>query len=128
MHMISTRAHGVLDYLVSIILIAAPWLLGFAHVAPARNVPVILGVVTIVYSLMTRYEWSAAKVLPMRAHLTLDVLSGILLAASPWLFGFSNIIYWPHLLVGLLEILIVLLTDPVVRQVTPRPGQPSVKI
>jgi len=37
-------------------------------------------------------------------HLMLDTASGVLLAASPWLFGFADRVYLPHLLLGLFEI------------------------
>jgi hypothetical protein len=37
-------------------------------------------------------------------HLGVDVMGGTLLAASPWLFGFADRIWWPHLLIGLMEI------------------------
>lgn len=40
----------------------------------------------------------------MPVHLLLDVASGALLAVSPWLFGFSDRVLWPHLILGLLEI------------------------
>jgi hypothetical protein len=40
----------------------------------------------------------------MKAHLALDVLSGIVLAASPWLFDFADRVYLPHLILGLIEI------------------------
>ncbi|MEJ7827105.1 MAG: SPW repeat protein [Segetibacter sp.] len=31
-------------------------------------------------------------------------MSGILLAASPWIFSFADTVYIPHLIFGLLEI------------------------
>jgi hypothetical protein len=40
----------------------------------------------------------------MSAHLTVDVLTGALLAASPWLFGFADEVRLPHLLLGVGEI------------------------
>lgn len=46
----------------------------------------------------------------MSTHLTLDLLSGLLLAASPWLFGFSEFVYVPHLVLGVLEIGAALMT------------------
>jgi hypothetical protein len=72
--------------------------------------PVILGIAVIVYSLMTDYEYGVAAVIPMPTHLGLDIAGGALLAVSPWLFGFADIVYWPHLVVGLLEIGIGIMT------------------
>ncbi len=46
----------------------------------------------------------------MPTHLTLDLLSGVLLAASPWLFGFSGFVYVPHLVLGVLEVGAALMT------------------
>lgn len=108
--MISTRTHGVLDYLVGALLIVAPYLLGFATGGIEQWLPQILGAVTIVMSLVTRYELSIAKVIPLKVHLGVDVLSGLLLAASPWLFNFAGVVWWPHLLVGIIEIVVPLLT------------------
>jgi hypothetical protein len=104
MRFIPTKVHGVLDYLMGVLLIAAPWLLGFARGGAETWVPVILGAGVIVYSLLTDYELGIAQTISMRTHLTLDLLSGILLAASPWLFGFNEYVYMPHLILGILEI------------------------
>src|SRR3954466_1777092 len=87
MNLIPTRVHGFLDYIVGLLLILAPWLFGFAHHGAATWMPVILGAGALVYSLFTRYELGAVKAIPMPAHLALDGLSGLLLAASPWIFG-----------------------------------------
>jgi hypothetical protein len=113
MKIISTRAHGVLDYLVGLLLIAAPFVLGFADNTAAMWVPVILGAGTILYSLMTDYELGAFHVLSMPTHLVIDLVSGIFLAASPWIFGFDDRVYLPHLIVGLMEIVVVILSDRV---------------
>jgi hypothetical protein len=59
---------------------------------------------------LTRYELSAAKLIPLKAHLAVDVLSGLLLAVSPWVFGFADVIWWPHMLIGLMEIVVPLIT------------------
>lgn len=104
MRFIPTRVHGVLDYLVGAVLIAAPWLLGFANGGPEQWIPVALGAGALVYSLLTNYELGVARVIPMRTHLLLDLASGALLAVSPWLFGFADRVWVPHLIFGLLEI------------------------
>ncbi len=110
MQVIPTRVHGIIDYVVGILLCAAPWLLGFADGGPAQWVPVILGVAAVVYSLLTDYELGLARLISVPAHLVLDVARGLLLLASPWLFGFADIVMWPHVIVGAMEIIIPLLT------------------
>ena len=111
MQFIPTRVHGIIDYLTGAVLILAPWLFGFADGGPAQWVPVVLGVAIIVYSLVTDYELAAATLIPVPVHLMLDVGGGLLLLVSPWLFGFSQIVVWPHMLVGAMEIVIAALTE-----------------
>lgn len=108
---ISTRTHGVIDYVVGILLIAAPWLFGFANGGPEQWVPVVLGISTIMYSFFTRYELGVVKALPMSAHLGIDAISGVFLAASPWIFGFADRVYLPHLIFGIMEILVVMISS-----------------
>ncbi len=104
MRFIPTRVHGMMDYLVGILLIAAPWLFNFDRGGAETWVPVLLGAGAIVYSLFTDYELGVVRRLSMPTHLMLDLGSGILLALSPWLFGFSEYVWEPHLIVGLIEI------------------------
>src|SRR5215207_3205596 len=104
MRFIPTRVHGYLDYIMGLLLIAAPWLFDFAEGAAKQWVPVILGAGAIIYSLMTDYELGVSRTISMPTHLMLDLVSGILLAISPWLFGFADEIYAPHLILGILEI------------------------
>ncbi|HYF70330.1 MAG TPA: SPW repeat protein [Ohtaekwangia sp.] len=113
MRFISTKAHGVVDYLMSILLIASPWLFNFDRGGAETWVPVILGAGAIVYSLLTNYEMGMSKTISMRMHLNLDLVSGVMLAASPWIFGFSEFVYMPHLIFGILEIGASLMTNPV---------------
>ena len=111
--MITTRAHGVLDYIIGIALIAAPWIFGFANSGPETWVPVILGAGTILYSLITNYELGLTGLISMRAHLRIDMVLGILLAVSPWIFGFADIVWAPHLIVGLLILAVSMMTQSV---------------
>ena len=104
MRFIPTRVHGMVDYAIGALLIVAPWLLGFAAGGAETWVPVLLGFGAIGYSLFTDYELGLVRRIPMRMHLGLDAGSGVVLAASPWLFGFAELVYLPHLILGLLEI------------------------
>jgi hypothetical protein len=102
-----------MDYLVGVILILSPWIFDFADGGAKQWVPIILGLSAIVYSLLTDYEYSISRSISMRTHLTLDLASGVLLAASPWLFGFNDQVYLPHLILGLFEIGASLTTERV---------------
>lgn len=104
MRFIPTRIHGMLDYGMGLILIASPWLFGFARGGAETWLPVILGLGVILYSLFTDYELGVVRKLSMSAHLTLDGLGGALLAISPWLFAFADHVWVPHLVLGVAEI------------------------
>src|SRR3954454_19857718 len=101
MRVLSTRVHGMIDYVFGILLIVAPYVLGFANGGSAQYLPQALGAAIVMMSLVTDYELSLARLIPMPAHLGVDMLGGVLLAASPWLFGFSDRVYWPHLILGM---------------------------
>lgn len=102
----------MIDYLMSLFVIASPWIFDFARNGAETWVPVVLGAMAIVYSLMTNYEMGGSRVLSMRTHLGLDVASGAVLALSPWIFEFNDYVYLPHLIFGLVEIGVPLMTDP----------------
>ena len=111
MRFLSTRIHGVIDYVVGIILILIPNLFGFADGTAAQWIFVLLGLAAIGYSLLTAYEFGLVRRIPMPVHLALDAASGVLLAVSPWLFGFHDRVYIPHIVFGLFEILASLVTQ-----------------
>jgi len=102
MRFLSTRTHGIIDYIVGVALILAPFILGFANGGAAMWVPIILGAGAILYSLLTDYEMGVVRRISMRTHLGIDAIGGILLAVSPWLFNFDELVVAPHLIVGLL--------------------------
>jgi hypothetical protein len=114
MRFLPTRLHGVIDYLWGAALLSSPWLLGFSDVTAAKWLAVVFGIGAFLYSVVTDYELGLVRVLPMRAHLALDGVGGAFLAASPWIFGFADRVYLPHLLFGLFSVAASLLTrtDP----------------
>ncbi len=54
--LIPFKIHGVIELLVSIILIVMPWIFGFADVAVARNFYIIFGAVVLLTWLLTDYK------------------------------------------------------------------------
>ena len=100
----NSRTHGILDYIVSALVAASPWLFGFADEGAETWVPYLVGVTGFLYSAATNYEFGMVRIIPMKTHLALDIASGVFLAASPWLFGFADRIFAPHVIFGLFEI------------------------
>jgi hypothetical protein len=112
MRFISTKVHGVLDYLMGIVLLLAPNLLGFADVGGAAVwIPRLIGGMILLQALMTRYELGLLKVLPMSMHLMIDYIASLFLAVSPFLFGFSDQVWVPHVVVGAMIFLESLMTE-----------------
>jgi len=111
MRFISTKIHGFLDYLVGVILVASPWIFKLNANSPEGAIFIVLGITAFAYSIFTNYELGLIRVLPVKFHLALDILSGLILAASPWMFKFHDLVYLPHLVLGLFEIAAGLMTQ-----------------
>ena len=119
MRFIPTRVHGVIDYIWGLLVGTSPWVLGFVDNRPAAYVAWIFGVGAILYSLATNYELGLLPIIAMPVHLILDVAAGAILAVSPWIFGFADRVFWPHLIFGLFSVLAGLTT----RKATLAPGR-----
>jgi hypothetical protein len=110
MRFLSSRTHGVLDYLTAALFLAAPWLFGFHDGSMAQWTVMAAGACVLLTALMTDYELGLVRMLPLRLHLTLDLLVGLLLAAAPWLLDFAAQTFIPHLVLGAFEVLVSLFT------------------
>lgn len=104
MRFIRTKTHGILDYTWGALLIASPWLFNFVVGGAAQNIPIVIGIVVLLMALVTNYELGVIKRLAMPTHLAMDIIVGIFLALSPWLFGFDEVVYLPHLIFGIFAI------------------------
>jgi hypothetical protein len=112
MRFIPTTVHGAMDYLGGLLLILVPliWMGDDNVPRAALGVPVGIGVLMLLQAMLTDYEWGAVRLIPVPMHLATDALVGLFLAASPWLFGFADFIWWPHVVLGLGEIMAALTT------------------
>lgn len=115
--LIPTKSHAGMDYAVGLLLIASPWLFGFADESAAATwIAVLAGVAILGLSAITDYEGGLlARLIPMRTHLMADAGLGLLLAVSPWLFGFADEgtnAWLPFVAIGLGKIVSAMTTDP----------------
>lgn len=104
--------HQVADYLVGALLIAAPFLFGFHDLGAATAVSIVAGVVVVILAASTDGPLSLVNAIPVPFHVVGDVALGVLLIASPFLFGFSDDgTATPFfIVVGILELLLVIAT------------------
>jgi hypothetical protein len=71
---------------------------------------VVSGVLLLGLGALTRYELGLVKTVPMQAHLYTDMGLGVFLIVSPWLLGFADLVWWPHVVVGALEVGVAAMT------------------
>jgi len=109
---ITPRVHGLLDYMSAIVLILAPSVLEFNEVSPyAYWLSVIAGVILILYSLMTDYDFSIGMLIPLKTHLVIDFSAGVLFILWPFIFDFTDLVLAYYLVMGFGILLVVGLTQ-----------------
>lgn len=113
MRFIPTRFHGILDYIVGLVLIMAPWIFDFSDNSYATWTIVIAGIVVLLQTIFTDFEVGLVRKIPMQTHLMMDFGLGVVLALSPWMFGFADQVYTPHLIAGIFAIMASLTTHRV---------------
>ena len=112
----SLRVHNIVEYVLGALLLVAPWLFGFSDLDAARDVMLFSGAAIIIYSLLTNNHFAIARLIPIGAHMTFDVLIGVFLILGPTLFGYRGLItegqFAAHIVLGLLAVGMVALTHP----------------
>jgi hypothetical protein len=100
---ISTTLYGFINYAVALLLIASPWLFGFAQFGGAALfMPLLIGWLQLIMAIFSDNPLGFLKVFPMQMHNCLDVLTGSFLMCLPWTYDFSSKVFWPHLIFGAL--------------------------
>jgi len=103
---ISTKFHGVIDYLFCFVFGASPWIFGYADIGGAALViPIFFSWLTLIMAIFTNRETGFVKQMPLQMHLVLDLFAGFFIMVSPWLYDFAHKangtgVFWPHLLFG----------------------------
>jgi hypothetical protein len=112
---IDSTLHGVTDYTAGTLLVTAvPHLAGLDGTRSGRQIR-IAGAVHAGYSTVTDYPLGVVKVLPYKAHLAIDALGALALAATPFVTGQwkKGAKHWaPHVGLCLFELFSLALTDP----------------
>ena len=81
--------HGLVEYAVGVLLIAAPFVFGFDS-DTATGISIAAGVVVLIVNGSTAMSTGLVKSIPVQAHVMLDYVLAILLIASPFVFAFDD--------------------------------------
>jgi hypothetical protein len=112
---VDATLHGVVDYTAGTTLLTAfPLLAGIEGTRSARQVR-IAGAIHAGYSTLTDYPLGIVKLLPFQAHLAMDAIGAVALAATPFVTGQfrrGRSQWMPHVALCLFEFAALAITDP----------------
>ena len=112
---VDATLHGVLDYNAGALLLTAfPRLAGIAGTRAGRQIR-IAGAIHAGYSTLTNYPLGIVKLLPFKAHLGLDAVGALALAATPFVTGQyrrGRNQWVPHVALCAIELASLAMTDP----------------
>ena len=112
---IDATLHGATDYSVGALLMTlGPILAGVQGTRSATQIRTA-GAIHAGYSTVTDYPLGAVKALPYKAHLALDAIGALALAATPFVTGqwTQGRRQWvPHVALSLFELGSLAMTDP----------------
>jgi hypothetical protein len=80
--------HGLLEYGVGVLLIASSSLFSFD--STPRAVGILLGAAVLVLAAVSDLPTALMRRLPIDSHVVIDYVIGVVLIASPFIFGFSD--------------------------------------
>ena len=80
--------HGLLEYGIGVLLIASSSLFSFD--STPRAVGILLGAAVLVLAAVSDLPTALTRRLPIDSHVVIDYVIGVVLVASPFVFGFSD--------------------------------------
>jgi hypothetical protein len=86
---LSPFLHGVVEYAIGVLFIAAPFLFGFDERAPTA-VAIVVGVGLLVFTASSELPTGLARSVPVGIHAVVDILVAVFLIAAPFLFSFND--------------------------------------
>lgn len=91
MKMLSSKAHGVIDYIFVLFLVASPTL--FHMEGNLCTVTYGLGGIHLLMTLLTDFELGAVKIIPFRIHGLIEIAVAVALAAlALWFYNNGNLL------------------------------------
>lgn len=86
---IPTAIHGMIEYVVGVLFVAAPFLFGYDS-GYAVGVSIAVGVLILIMAAATDGPTSLIDSIPVTVHAAVDYALAVFLIASPFIFRFNN--------------------------------------
>jgi hypothetical protein len=111
MRVLKPLAHGMVDYLMVIILAIGPGVAGFT--GPQAKLCYSLAVVHFLLTIITNFPLGVLKTVPFWLHGAVEIGVAVLLIVLPWMANFSRGVLSRNffVMIGFLIALIFVLTD-----------------
>lgn len=98
------------DYVIAFFLIL-PYIIGFhAHGEDTWILGVFASAI-VAYTIITDFEYGIFKLLPMKLHLALDALVGLLLIVLPFVLTLHNYYFFWPVVIGFAQLLLAVLSN-----------------
>jgi hypothetical protein len=81
--------HGVVEYVVGVLFIAAPFLFGFSSSA-ATAASVVVGLLLLAFTATSALPTGLISSVTVGVHVTVDLVFAVLLVALPFILGFRS--------------------------------------
>jgi len=101
MKFINSKMHGILDYVLVFMLSITPFIFNYDEESIHCRLLMVTGLLLLLVSLLTDFEFFLVKVFSFKIHLMFDILLGFFLATSPFLFNLSGYSILPHIVFGI---------------------------
>ncbi len=111
MKIISSKTHGILDYLTVVFLLASPAI--FNMESPLSTITYSLGIVHLCLTVLTNFEAGVIKVIPFRIHGLIEIVVALGLAVLAfWFYENVNTFgFYYYMTLAIVILLVFILTD-----------------
>jgi hypothetical protein len=82
--------HGVLEYVVGVLFVAAPFLFGFTASAAPTAAAIVIGLLLLAFTATSALPTGLVRSITTGVHVTVDLVLAVLLVALPFLLGFAD--------------------------------------
>lgn len=101
MKLINSKTHGIIDYILVFMLSISPFIFDLEEDSIHCRLLMITGLLLLLTSLLTDFEFFLVKIFSFKIHLAIDFLLGAFLATSPILFNLKEHSMIPHIVLGI---------------------------